>query len=215
VIALPEADWTIKAALRTQAFWLVLGAFSVSGLGLTGTLVYRVGFWKDDVGLSSSLVALGTAMDPFTVIFSSLAFGILGERLRPRMLGLIGGIGWSISMLPMIFATDAVWMVFAHNIMWGLAAGSYITCNNLIWPDYYGRRFLGTLRGLVTPLQIIMTGVSAPLFGLILDSGVEPRLLWTLSLGLFATAGLMLFMSKPPRMKSVAPVLTGAVEARA
>ena len=192
-----EVDWTVKQAVRTPAFWMALGAFSLIGLALSGTLVHRVGFWKD-VGLSSGIVTFGTAMDPFTVIFSMLFFGIVGERLAPRYLGLIGGIGLALSMLPLVFASNHAYLVFLHNIVWGAAAGSYVTANNLIWPNYFGRKFLGTIRGFVLPLTIVVTGLSVPLYGYLLDAGINPKALWTLSLVLFAAAGVMLFFTRPP-----------------
>ncbi|MBM3946634.1 MAG: MFS transporter, partial [SAR202 cluster bacterium] len=135
-------DWTAGQAMRTPAFWFILGGLGVSGLALNGTLVHRVSFWAE-VGMSPALVALGTALDPLTVIFSALLFGAFAERVRTRYLGLVAGGGWALSMLPMIFPTAHAGSILSHGIAWGLFAGSHITVNNLIWPNYYGSRHLG------------------------------------------------------------------------
>lgn len=194
----PAQDWTLREALRTSSLWLAMAAMSSMGLALTGTLVYRVDFWKS-VGLSSGLVALATTMDPFTVIFASLVFGMVAERVAPRYLGFLGCALFALAMLPMIFAREQAYLVFLHNIMWGLAAGAYISMNNVIWPIFFGRRFLGAIRGMMIPFTIAVTGVSAPFYGYLLDSGMNPKLLWTVTLGLFVAASVLMLAAKTPR----------------
>lgn len=117
-----EADWTLREVLRTPTLWIILVALVLSGVALSGTPVYRVGYWQD-AGLSPSLVAIGTALDPFTVIFSVLAFVLLAERMSLRALGLIGGLGLAASMLPMVLPPQGAISILSHNIAWGAAAG--------------------------------------------------------------------------------------------
>ncbi len=197
-------DWTSGQAIRTPAFWMILGGLAVSGLALNGTLVHRVAFWGDE-GMSPALVALGIAMDPFTVIFSALAFGAIAERVKMSHLGLVGGGGWALSMLPMIFATSHAGSILGHSIAWGLAAGAYITVSNLIWPNYFGTKHLGKIRGISFPVAIGASGLGAPLFGYLLDAGLGSRVIWTVSAALFALAGLLLFLARPPVMRAKPP----------
>src|SRR5205823_1110641 len=65
-----EVSWTRGEALRERTTWAILTAQVLVGFGLTGTLLYRVAFWND-LGIAPGLVAFGTALDPFTVIFSA------------------------------------------------------------------------------------------------------------------------------------------------
>lgn len=195
-----SVDWTLGQALHNGTMWLIMLAMVLGGVALTGTLVHRVAFWRA-TGMSPSLVAFGTAMDPFTVIFSVLAFGVLGERVRTRYLGLLGGGGLALSMLPMVFATGHAYSILAHNITWGIMAGSYVTALNLIWPNYFGRKFLGTISGITLPISIGASGLGAPLFGYLLDVGLTYQVLWTVSLILLLAVGLLLFLAKPPKLE--------------
>ena len=194
-----ETDWTVAQAVRTPTLWIVLIAFALLGAALSGTLVHRVAFWQD-IGMSPRLVAIGTAMDPLTVVFSALVFGVVGERVHPRYLALVGGVGFALSMLPMVFATDHAYVIFAHNITWGAAAGAWVTANNLIWPIYFGRRYLGAIRGLVLPVIIGGTGLGAPIYGYLLDSGMSAALVWTISLVLFVNSAVMVLLAKQPKL---------------
>ncbi len=196
--AASETDWTAREALRHPVAWLILGALSMSGFALTGTLLHRVAYWEG-TGMSPSMVAFGIAMDPFTVIFSVIIFGLIGERVRSRYLGLFGALGFSLSMLPMILTTGQAYTIILHSMTWAIGAGAYITANNLIWPNYFGRRFLGTIRGIVFPVQVATTSLGPPVYGFLLDSGVAPTTLWMISSALFATTGFLLFIARPPK----------------
>lgn len=195
-----DVDWTVGQAFRTPALWFVLGALTLAGVALTGTLVHRTAFWRE-AGMSPNLVAFGTAMDPFTVIFSAFAFGMMADKIPTRYLGSIGLGGLALSILPMIFTSGQAYTIIAHNVIWGAAAGAYVTVNSLIWPNYFGRKFVGTIRGITLPLSIGASGAGAPLFGYLLGV-LEPEVVWTCSLVLFVTAGLLILLAKPPVLAS-------------
>ncbi len=198
-----ETDWTAKEALRHPVLWLILFALAVGGFALAGTLLHRVAYWEE-TGMSPALVAFGTAMDPFTFMFSVVVFGVIGEKVRTRNLALFGGLVFTLSMIPMILSTGQTYTIFAHNMIWASGGGAYITANNLIWPNYFGRRSLGTIRGIVFPVQVAATGLGPPVYGFLLDAGVTHITLWMFSAGFFAMSGILLFLARPPQRKAVA-----------
>ncbi len=198
-----ESDWTAKEALRQPVLWLILFALAVGGFALAGTLLHRVAYWEE-TGMSPALVAFGTAMDPFTFMFSVVVFGVIGEKVRTRNLALFGGLVFTLSMIPMILSSGQTYTIFAHNMIWASGGGAYITANNLIWPNYFGRRSLGTIRGIVFPVQVAATGLGPPVYGFFLDAGVTHGTLWMVSAGFFAMSGILLFMARPPQRKVVA-----------
>ncbi|MBI2887740.1 MAG: MFS transporter [Chloroflexi bacterium] len=195
--ATADVHWTRGEAFRTPVAWVILAAMVLMGFALSGTLVHRVAFWQG-LGMSPALVALGTAADPFTVLFSAMAFGMLGERVPVRFIGLAAGGGMAISMLPMIFTNGEGYTIFLHGFTWGWFAGALITVFNLIWPNYFGRQAIGAIQGVVLPASVVANGIAAPAFGYLLDSGGSPALVWTLSLVLFVVSGLLLLSARPP-----------------
>ena len=83
-------EWRVDQVVRTRAFWLIMAALALNGLVLQGVLVYRTTYWED-IGLSSNIVALGTSVDPITVVFSTIFFGLMAERVATHHLGLFAG----------------------------------------------------------------------------------------------------------------------------
>ena len=196
-----EANWTAGQAMRTPVYWLVLAGLSMFGFAVSGVIVNRVPFWES-VGMSSSVVALGIAADPFMVTFALLAFGFWGERMNIRRMALMGGAGLAVSMLPMMFTDGQVWTLFANTIVWGIAAGAYITVNSLVLPRYFGRLHLGAIRGISLPFIIAATGIGAPAFGWLVDHDVSQTNIWGLAAGMFAGGGLLLFVARRPRLQA-------------
>jgi sugar phosphate permease len=192
-------EWRVDQVVRTRSFWLIMAALALNGLVLQGVLVYRTTYWED-IGLSSNIVALGTSVDPITVVFSTILFGLMAERVATHHLGLFAGLGVGTSMLPMLLTDGSAAFVFAHGFLWGFAIGANITVNNIIFPNYFGRRFLGAIRGLTFPVTVFTAAVSAPIFGLLFDVVGSERIVWVVPLVTFWVSGLLLFTSRPPRM---------------
>lgn len=190
-------DWTMGQALRTASLWIILAALVISGMGLSGTLIYRVGYWQS-MGLSPSIVALGTSLDPFAVIFSVMVFGMLAERISLRVMGLIGCLGLAASMVPMMLPHGGVVSIMSSNLGWGVAAGAYVTINNLVWPNYFGRKHLGSIRGIVFPATVAANALAGPVYGFLLDSVFRAQAVWAITAVLFVVSGALLYLAKPP-----------------
>ena len=193
-----DVSWTVAEAVRTRAFWAAAVAFVLSGFALSGTVVHRVAFWED-TGISPAVLAAGIAADPLTVVVASLSWGWAAERLSARALGLVVGGGFALSLIPMILTSGQAFTIFAYSLPWGMAAGAWITLNNVLWPDYFGRASLGAIRGLVVPASLAASALGPVAYGLLLDGGLDARALWFGSLVIFVVAGLLLASTGPPR----------------
>lgn len=194
-------DWTVNQAVHSRAFWTLISSIALTGLVIQGTLVYRTSFWED-TGVSNSVLSLGTTLDPLTVVFSGLLFGYLAERVAARYLGFLGSLGVAASMIPMMLANGQLWNIFAHNILWGAAQGANITVNNIIWPNYFGRLHLGSIRGLMFPVAIGAAAISAPVFALLIDILPATRYVWGVTFGAYVISGFLILSCRPPRLRN-------------
>ncbi len=192
-----ERDWTLREAVRTRTLWQIMIAMGVFGFVVSGMIVHRVAFWQD-VGITSGVLSLGIATDPVVLIFTAIRFGVFGERIGPRALGMVGGIGLAVAFIPMVFTNGEVYTIFLSSGLWGFFGGAFLAVSNLILPSYFGRKHLGSIRGLITPLQVAAVGLGAPIYGLLFDAGVDPSIVWAGSMGIVALAGALLFLTSRP-----------------
>jgi MFS family permease len=85
--------------------------------------------------------------------------------------------------------------------MIGAGAGANTVVQNTIWAQYYGRTFLGRIRGIVLPTALLGLGLGAPtaamLYGVF---GSYRPSFWGQAALLVVAAALMVFAT-PPRHK--------------
>jgi MFS family permease len=134
------------------------------------------------------------------VTVTALIVGLLAERVQTRYLGLIGGLLVAALMLWMVFARDSFFFLLMYNLTWGLGMGFNITVANIVWPNYFGRRYLGTIRGMIFPVAVGASAVSAPLFAILLDSTHDAGWVWLVAFAGFVVYALLLAASRPPAL---------------
>jgi len=135
-------------------------------------------------------------------ILSTLLFIYTADDIHTLFVGAMCATG-SLNANPIgRYALYSKILVFFSASLW-------ITLNNLIWPNYYGRRYLGAIRGIVLPLSIITTSVGPPVYGYLLDA-LAPSQVWMISTGAFAFAAVLVLFAHPPK----APAPTTAIPRR-
>ncbi len=199
-VAESEVQWTVKEAMRTPAFWMALGAFSLTGFCISSTVVYRVAYWED-LGFSRAFIASVTIIDPITAIATMSLVGFVNIRLPIRPLALVCGALYICSGLSLVFSHDAKYMVVIYFLFWGTAGSAFLFLHNLVWPELYGRRFVGSIRGIVAPVTILSTGAGIPVFGYLFDSGLSDRAVWTITLGILTAGAILFALIRPPKRR--------------
>jgi hypothetical protein len=96
---------------------------------------------------------------------------------------------------------------------WGTGMGANITVQNIIWPNYFGRRNVGTIRGIVFPISVIASASSAPLFATLLDTMPQERYVWIVTLAGFCAAALLILAAKRPHLPTAVLVEASSLEA--
>ena len=146
-------DYTVREALRTQAYWfLLLGA----GLRQTATLGILVSLFPiliEDKGMSPQMAAnLVGAMSAINFV-SRLVMGYLGDRVSKKaILGLslsVEGLGYLFLWLGDWQTAVGITLVLGFVICEGMMDGAGV----IVWAalgEYFGRSRFATLRGYIT-----------------------------------------------------------------
>jgi len=147
-----EQDWTLGEALRTRTFWLVLIAIAPQSL-LTTALVFHQAAVFDSRGLSSAMSAAVLAvMGPVSLV-GTMTGGFLADRMANRHLLLAGQALLLVGVL-LVLTMSTAWQAFVYGAIVGFASGGIMTVSAVIWPAYYGRRHLGSIRGAATTSMV-------------------------------------------------------------
>ena len=195
--ATDEESWTAKEAMRSGAFWRLVAVFSIVSLGV-GTLgVHRIPSFMDR-GLDARLVSFATAFDAVCAGISVFTMGFLVRKYSPALLGAVGFLLLGIASVLTIYATS-VPVMFISMAVFGLGIGGQMFLQNFLWADYFGRRHLGSIRGIVTPVTLIIGGIGAPVAGYVRDATGSYDSIWWGGVVLMLIGALALVTTRTPR----------------
>jgi sugar phosphate permease len=139
-------DFTVREALRTQAFWLLAFGHALALIVVSAINVHAVIHLS--VGLGYSLpVAAGfiSLMMAFTVL-GQLLGGFLGDRYPKRLIAMVAMWVHTFSLLILTYASSAVMVVLfavGHGLAWGMRG----PLMQAVRADYFGRKDFPSIMG--------------------------------------------------------------------
>jgi sugar phosphate permease len=195
-----EVNFTVKEALRSLPFWLLMTSIS---LRLVVTIAMNIHFvpilvWR---GMSEAASAYLVSLTAFACIFSTLAFGWLGDRWNKALLCSLGIIPGTLVMVGLIFSQEP-------TVLYLLPLGFAITMGTapLNWAligDLFGRGSYATVRGIMAVGYGTATFFSPIFAGWVFDqTGSYTVVLITFTIILMITAIFFAMLRHPSRVPS-------------
>ena len=139
--------------------------------------------------LTSLLYATSMAVKPVA--------GLIAERFTVRYLlagcYMLAGLSFLV-----LVSGSSVTSLVPYALLYGIGAGSNRVLVNVAWADYYGRRFQGSLRGVIEPISAVALGFSPLFAGWVYDTtGSYDTAFRYMAYGIFL-AGVLVLLAKPP-----------------
>ena len=156
-------DWTVKEAIRTPQFWVILAAYFAHLLGgVTAVSLAPTHF--NELGVISAVAVAAISLESLMQVVARMGGGLLGDRVDPRWL-LAGAQGMmAIGLLALAHATTwPLLMLFAVGV--GVGFGLTVLAVSILLLNYYGRKnnleifSLVCLVGAVSALGPVVGGV--------------------------------------------------------
>ena len=156
-------DWTVKEAVATPQFWVILAAYFAHLLGGV-TAVSLAPSHFSELGVVSAVAVSIISFESLMQVAARMGGGLVGDRVDPRWL-LAGAQGMmAVGLLALTHATSwPVMMVFAVGV--GVGFGMTVLAISILLLNYYGRKnnleifSLVCLVGAVSALGPVIGGV--------------------------------------------------------
>jgi OFA family oxalate/formate antiporter-like MFS transporter len=191
-----EVMYTVRQALRTRAFW-VLSVFSAAGFMVqAGVSLHQVAHFINQ-GLPGPAAALTASVFAFSQVLGGVLWSILARQVPLRFLLSLAGFTVAIGAVGTGASASLSGGIPAATAL-GVGVGGLHLLLRLTWADYYGRQYLGSIRGLTLPVQIGGQALGPVIAGFMFDAtgGYQfPFLVFTVAVSL---AGLMVLAATPP-----------------
>jgi len=195
-----EVEFTLRQALRTRAYWLLIAAVSVRMVGFSAILTHGVPFLTDmgfePVKAAALLGIIILASTPSRLIGGFLMDRVQARYLRFLMAGafLIQAAGVATFLLNQTTA-----MIYVFLVLFWVGVGIALPLEAGIRARYFGRKAFGSIGGtsmiFTTPI-----GVVAPIYaGWVYDNTGSYIPAFTLFAILFAISAILVSLACPPK----------------
>ena len=196
-----DVVWTRGEVMHTQAFWLLVITFGIASMGVTG-LNLHVFSYVTDLGHSPVIAASVMSVIASMQLASPLVWGVVAERIDVRIAAMlrfvIQGIGLGLAIL-----TTNLFCLYAGFFLYGIGLGGNMVLPEILWANYFGRRSLGTVRGLGLLISQVLAAIGPPFFGFLFDITHGYGLSFALFGAALITSAFLSLMLRSPRHGAV------------
>ncbi len=202
-------DYTVREALHTQAYWLLLLGAGLRQTATLGILVSLFPILVDDKGMSTQMAAnLIGAMSAINFV-SRLVMGYMGDRVSKQAIMAVSlfveGVGYLFLWQGDWQTAIGITLVLGFVVCEGMMDGAGV----IVWAalgEYYGRTRFATLRGYIT-FAYAWALVASPVYaGWVYDQfgsynrAIVPGAICAMIAGL-----CFLFIKRPPELTTETP----------
>ena len=162
-----ETNYSLSEAMGSRAFWLLLLAGASQPL-ISTALIFNNESFISSKGLDTAVAAsIFVPMAPMMLV-GSFVSGFLLDKYPSRYLLATGPVLIAAAMF-WTFLMTAPWHALVYGGMLGFAGGIFVTTNAVIWPNYFGRRHLGSIRGVAATASVAFAALGPVPFAFLHD----------------------------------------------
>jgi MFS family permease len=195
-------DFTLRQAMSTRAFWLIMIGTSLANLAQSGIIVHQFPHLEELLSRETAALVL-SEVNVFNLA-GRLLGGMLGDRLPKNVLMGTNLIGATVSLLVLAVASSLP-LLLVYGAFFGFSWGVRTAVSNSLQGDYFGRSAFGQIAGMTQTLASPAAIVAPILVGLGVDflGGYQvPFLLLAIVSGF---GSLMFFLARRPPDPSMNP----------
>lgn len=192
------ARWSLKEAVRTQAYWSILIYMSIAGVSWVFLMAHGA-IHLHDLGYTSTDVAAAVAITVAASFVGNMTAGLLGDRFSPRLIAAIAAVLMAVSFF-MIVAPNGFTGIVLYALPAGIGYGASQVCLMALLGNYFGKDAFSTMLGSMMPVSTLCAAAGAALAGAIYDNqgSYEPMCHIIIALCIFASLTILV---ASPRVK--------------
>jgi MFS family permease len=156
-----------KEAVMTLPFWLLTASFSANSLSMFVPFVHLTAF-SLDVGFTTNAAVTALSIIGGFNVAGRLAGGPFADRIGRKKALMVALILQAICW-PLLFIRQSLWGLNLFAVLFGASYGWRVSIFPAIIGDYFGRRFAGSILGMIFGLEGISAGIGVFLAGYLFD----------------------------------------------
>ena len=163
--------WTRAQVIRLPFFFLIIPLMTAPSTFGTSFFFQQVHFMEVK---SLPLTALAALFPLFTVVsvcFMLISGALIDRFGSPRLMPLY--------QLPLALAfivfwkAETVWGIAAGMALFGITSGFNSTLQSALWAEFFGTKYLGSIKAMATALMVLGSAIGPGLTGWLIDQGIN------------------------------------------
>lgn len=195
-----EVEFTLKQALRTPTFWLLILAQANRSVGGLAFNLHAIPFLTDR-GVEPLVAAGMLSLRVLVSLPGKFIGGLIADRVSKRSMRFIMGAGFVVEGIgtAIFLLHPTLAMIYVWFILYGLGQGIGGAINSPMMGRYFGRKAFGSITGLSTALAA-PTSIAAPIyFGWVYDTTGSYMIAFTLLAVGVGVSGILVALIPPPK----------------
>lgn len=163
-----EEGLTLRQAMRTPSFWAIVGASIVPSLVVTGLAFNQVAIFTER-GLPVTLAATTFTVESIFQVMVTMGVGWFVDRYPVKYTLAGGQVALALAMVCLMLAEGPA-LSYAYAALRGASSAMWMISADVAWPLYYGRKHLGSIRGVGFALGVVGAALGPLPFGFAYDA---------------------------------------------
>ena len=188
---------SLKAAIKTNQFWLISGLFFCFGF-CRATFLAHTGAYVQDLGFSLSDGANVMAVLTFSSVVGRIGVGILGDKIGCRKAYFLTFLTMILAFLCVKF-TETLSVIFLFAVLFGFSWGGQAVLRFTLSAEMFGLVSLGAITGFLGLTEAFAAAFGSFIGGYIFDLFGSYQIIILLGLA-FSLVGLVMLLSVKPSL---------------
>ncbi|WP_373495789.1 nitrate/nitrite transporter [Aquiflexum sp.] len=158
-----------RDVMRSKEFWLLAPNIFFIPFAITGLFFYQFPI-VEFKGWNPGIIAGGLTAFAIASSTSILTAGPLIDKYSARTFFPFYLIPYFIALM-VIWLVPNTWAMYVYMVMMGISVGFGNAIVAALQVEFFGKKYIGTVRSLFTSIMVLSSAVGPALFGIILDAG--------------------------------------------
>jgi MFS family permease len=154
-----EDGLTLRQAVATKPFWMLLISFGLLGAPLGMVMVHLVPY-STDIGIDKTIAAVFLGLIGGSSVLGRLIMGKLGDKVGGRNALLIC-IVLQLSCMLWLQVARSPWMIYLFAVVFGFSYGGWVPLLALMASEFFGLCSMGMITGVLV-LSVTIGGAIGP-----------------------------------------------------
>lgn len=157
-----EFGFTLNGAKKTRAFWMFALALSFNSFFFTGFTFHVVSIFKEHLYSNKDAIGVFLPISIIAIIISTLG-NVLSDYINHKIYLFCMLISGFLASFGLLYLSSVIGF-YLLIIGLGVFTGLFGVVNAVTWPNYYGRKYLGSITGKVTSFLVVASAIAPSLF---------------------------------------------------